>query len=202
MIRKNSIAGVFGAAALVAFSSAAVAQTSSTSQQGVAPSAGSTVNSDARFKAMPHSNVTISPSATTNQSTAASQTTGTAGAGGTGGTTSSSNQGVAPSAGSTVNSDARFKAMPHSNVTISPSATTNQSTSASQTTGTAGAGGGKGKGNASVRASGGASSSTGGTAAGAGGSVGAKAGVSSDRDHPGKGKGKAKGHDRAPGQNR
>jgi hypothetical protein len=72
-------AGLFSAAALAVCSATVLAQTSSSSNQAVAPSASSTVNTDARFKAMPHSNVTISPSATTNQSTSAAQTTGTAG---------------------------------------------------------------------------------------------------------------------------
>ncbi|HET7158816.1 MAG TPA: hypothetical protein VFI62_07455, partial [Burkholderiales bacterium] len=61
MKRKHLVASVLSAATFAAFSSAAFAQTGSSSNQAVSPSASTTVNAPSEFKAMPHSNVTVSP---------------------------------------------------------------------------------------------------------------------------------------------
>src|SRR5438105_4434322 len=92
MIRSKYLSTVVGAGALALLSSAPFAQTSSTNNQAVSPSASSSVNANTQFKAMPHSTVTVSPSATTNQNvstTQATNTTSTTGASGTSGTTGS-----------------------------------------------------------------------------------------------------------------
>ena len=71
MIRKQVT--IIAAAVFAAMSGTALAQTTSgssntstTAGQTVAPSASTTVNTEANFKAMPHSTVTIAPSGTTN----------------------------------------------------------------------------------------------------------------------------------------
>jgi len=87
MLRKKQLSLILGTGAMALLANAPFAQTSSTNNQAVSPSATTSVDADTQFKAMPHSTVTVSPSATTNQTTSTNQSTSTTGVTGPTGTT-------------------------------------------------------------------------------------------------------------------
>jgi len=110
MQRKKQLSLILGTGALALLANAPFAQTSSSNDQAVSPSATTSVDANTRFKAMPHSTVTVSPNATTNQNTSTNQSTsttgvtsstgaGTATKGGTGSTDSGSTRAGAGSTG-------------------------------------------------------------------------------------------------------
>lgn len=79
MLRKKQLSLILGTGALALLANAPFAQTSSSNDQTVSPSASSSVDANTQFKAMPHSTVTVSPNATTNQTTSTNQSTSTTG---------------------------------------------------------------------------------------------------------------------------
>jgi len=108
MLCKKQLSLILGTGAMALLANAPFAQTSSSNNQAVSPSASSSVDANTQFKAMPHSTVTISPSATTNQNTSTNQSTSTTGVTGTTGTDTNATKGGtgANDSGSTASSGA------------------------------------------------------------------------------------------------